>query len=161
MKIQQITKEGANKTGSPRQVGRRAFLQNTGRAALFAGVGGGPLLSSFVQASEGSKTGKLAAKWVASTCQGCTSWCPIQVRVRDNRVVGVRGNPYSKANHGKICPRPHLALQQIYDPDRIKVPMKRTNPKKGRDQDPGFVPISLGRGARHHCRKDDGTPRQQ
>jgi len=33
-------------------------------------------------------------------------------------------------------------LQQLYDPDRIKVPMKRTNPKKGRDEDPRFVPIS-------------------
>jgi len=78
---------------------------------------------------------------MASTCQGCTSWCPVQVKVVDGRAVSVRGNPYSKANHGKICPRPHLALQQLYDPDRLKVPMKRTNPHKGRDEDPGFVPI--------------------
>jgi anaerobic selenocysteine-containing dehydrogenase len=33
-------------------------------------------------------------------------------------------------------------LQQVYDPDRIKTPMKRTNPKKGRNEDPKFVPIS-------------------
>jgi anaerobic selenocysteine-containing dehydrogenase len=32
--------------------------------------------------------------------------------------------------------------QQVYDPDRIKVPMKRTNPAKGRGIDPKFVPIS-------------------
>jgi anaerobic selenocysteine-containing dehydrogenase len=32
--------------------------------------------------------------------------------------------------------------QQMYDPDRIKVPMKRTNPQKGRGIDPKFVPIS-------------------
>jgi anaerobic selenocysteine-containing dehydrogenase len=57
-------------------------------------------------------------------------------------VTKLRGNPFSKANHGQICPRPHLALQQVYDPDRIKVPMKRTNPKKGRNEDPKFVPIS-------------------
>jgi anaerobic selenocysteine-containing dehydrogenase len=35
-----------------------------------------------------------------------------------------------------------MALQQVYDPDRVKVPMKRTNPKKGRNEDPKFVPIS-------------------
>ena len=79
---------------------------------------------------------------MSSTCQGCTSWCPVQVKVSDGRAIKLRGNPYSKATHGTICPRPHLALQQLYDPDRIKMPMKRTNPKKGRDEDPGFVPIS-------------------
>ena len=40
------------------------------------------------------------------------------------------------------CPRGHLIPQQVYDPDRIKVPMKRTNPQKGRGVDPKFVPIS-------------------
>ena len=40
------------------------------------------------------------------------------------------------------CPRAHLGLQQVYDPDRVKTPMKRTNPNKGRDEDPQFVPIT-------------------
>jgi anaerobic selenocysteine-containing dehydrogenase len=35
-----------------------------------------------------------------------------------------------------------MIAQQVYDPDRIKVPMKRTNPAKGRGIDPKFVPIS-------------------
>jgi anaerobic selenocysteine-containing dehydrogenase len=35
-----------------------------------------------------------------------------------------------------------MGLQELYDPDRVKVPMKRTNPKKGRNEDPKFVPIS-------------------
>ncbi|MDP6735953.1 MAG: molybdopterin-dependent oxidoreductase, partial [Nitrospinaceae bacterium] len=30
----------------------------------------------------------------------------------------------------------------LYDPDRVKVPMKRTNPRKGKGIDPRFVPIS-------------------
>ena len=33
-------------------------------------------------------------------------------------------------------------MQKVYNPNRILTPMKRTNPKKGRDEDPGFVPIS-------------------
>ena len=120
---------------------RRTFLKGVGGVGLIAAVGGGPLFTFFTrEASAQSK--ELAARWVSSTCQGCTSWCPVQVRVVDGRALSIRGNPHSKANHGKVCPRAHIAVQQVYDPDRIKVPMRRTNPKKGRDQDPGFVPIS-------------------
>lgn len=121
---------------------RRSFLGSTVGTGLIAAVGGGPLLSHFAVASQPGRRAAGIGKWVASTCQGCTSWCPVQVRVVEGRAVSVRGNPNSKANHGCICPRPHLALQQLYDPDRIKTPMKRTNPKKGRGEDPGFVPIS-------------------
>jgi len=121
---------------------RRTFLRNAGGAALFAAFGLGPTLRHLAVAAPGAAVNAAVEQWVSSTCQGCTSWCPVQVRLENGYAVGVRGNPHSKAVHGKICPRPHLALQQVYDPDRIKVPMKRTNPKKGRHEDPGFVPIS-------------------
>lgn len=137
-----ISKHASNSCNG---MSRRDFVSGAGRAALFIGLGGSPLLSRFSLAStevDAAARRSLAGKWVSSTCQGCTSWCPVQVRVINNQAVAVRGNPFSKANHGKICPRPHLALQQIYDPDRLKVPMKRTNPKKGRNEEPGFVPIS-------------------
>ncbi len=81
-------------------------------------------------------------EWVASTCQGCTQWCAIQLYVSGGRATRVRGNEISKSNHGFVCPRGHLIPQQTYDPDRVKVPMKRTNPLKGRGIDPKFVPIS-------------------
>ena len=122
-------------------ISRRSFLRTAGGVGLAAAAGGGPLLTFFTRDSA-AQTSELAARWVASTCQGCTSWCPVQVQVVDGRAVKIRGNPFSKSTHGEICPRPHLALQQVYDPDRIKVPMRRTNPNKGRDEDPRFVPIS-------------------
>jgi anaerobic selenocysteine-containing dehydrogenase len=62
--------------------------------------------------------------------------------VVDGRAIKVRGNPHSKVNLGAGCVRSHLGVQQVYDPDRIKTPMKRTNQKKGRNEDPKFVPIS-------------------
>jgi anaerobic selenocysteine-containing dehydrogenase len=80
--------------------------------------------------------------WKSTTCQGCTSWCATQAYVVDGRAVRVKGNPHSKVNLGESCVRSHLSLQQVYDPDRIKVPMKRTNPNKGRNEDPQFIPIS-------------------
>jgi anaerobic selenocysteine-containing dehydrogenase len=90
----------------------------------------------------GQKIGEGPGEWKPTTCQGCTTWCPAEVFVQDGRAVKVRGNRYSKQNDGKVCPRGHLSLQQLYDPDRLKVPMKRTNPNKGRGVDPMFVPIS-------------------
>jgi anaerobic selenocysteine-containing dehydrogenase len=86
--------------------------------------------------------GPAKGDWVSTTCQGCTQWCAIQIFVEEGRAVRVRGNPLSKTNHGYCCPRGHLIPQQTYDPDRIKVPMKRTNPQKGRGVDPKWVPIS-------------------
>lgn len=122
------------------QISRRGFLQ--GSAGTVAAATAGPTLTFFSTASAQAPPAKAAGEWMASTCQGCTSWCPVQVKVVDGRAIHLRGNPLAKANHGKICPRPHLALQQLYDPDRVRQPMKRTNPEKGRGQDPGFVPIS-------------------
>ena len=134
------TETTAPSTPKSARITRRSFIGGALGTGLLAAAGGGPLLSFFAQASGAPPGG--VARWLSTTCQGCTSWCPAQVLVVDGRAVKLRGNPHSKATHGTICPRPHLALQQVYDPDRIKVPMKRTNPKKGRDEDPGFVPVS-------------------
>jgi phenylacetyl-CoA:acceptor oxidoreductase len=42
---------------------------------------------------------------------------------------------------GKVCVKAYGLVQKTYNPNRVLTPMKRTNPKKGRDEDPGFVPI--------------------
>lgn len=124
-------------------ISRRSFIKASAvTGATVAGMSAKkPILTAFSESNDSDKKVE-SGKWIASTCQGCTSWCPVQVYVENGRALKVRGNPISKGNHGKICPRPHLAIQQLYDPDRIKVPMKRTNPKKGRNVDPKFVPIT-------------------
>ncbi len=121
------------------RINRREFL----RASIIAGVAAaanGPILNSFAFAQKPSGAG--SGTWIPSTCQGCTTWCPVEFFVQSGRATKVRGNRFSKANNGFCCPRGHLMLQQLYDPDRVKVPMKRTNPQKGRGVDPKFVPIS-------------------
>lgn len=123
---------------------RRKFLQTSavaGGTALAVGTGARPVSAALKEAKDGVK-GEDPGKWFASTCQGCTTWCPIEIFVQNGRAVKVRGNQYSKANNGYCCVRGHLILQQTYDPDRIKGPMKRTNPQKGRGVDPKFVPIT-------------------
>ncbi len=120
------------------KLNRRDFLKLSGATAT---VTAGTMASLPIDLKAQTKL-KEVGKWVSTTCQGCTSWCSAQAYVFDNRVIKVRGNEYSKATEGHICPRPHLAIEQLYDPDRVISPMKRTNPKKGRGVDPKFVPIS-------------------
>ena len=126
---------------------RREFLR---ASAAFAGAlaagcavtGDGVPVTSAMAPRKARPGGPAKGEWVASTCQGCTQWCAIQIFVQDGRATRVRGNPLSKTNHGHVCPRGHRIPQQMYDPDRIKVPMKRTNPAKGRGIDPKWVPIT-------------------
>jgi anaerobic selenocysteine-containing dehydrogenase len=110
-------------------------------AAVQAKTKAGPVSSAFIPRKARPST-PAKGEWMASTCQGCTQWCAIQLFMQGGRAVRVRGNPLSKTNHGYVCPRGHLIPQQTYDPDRVKVPLKRTNPSKGRGIDPKFVPIS-------------------
>ena len=124
---------------------RRTFIKTavaTGVTGAAIGVGSSftPVLRA-LQASSGSPSIS-NGEWKPTTCQGCTSWCSTQVYVEGGRATKVRGNSHSKVNVGHCCPKSHMSLQQVYDPDRIKVPMKRSNPKKGRNEDPKFVPIS-------------------
>lgn len=123
---------------------RREFLKvsvYTSGSLLVVGCAMQPVTSA-MEVRKARPAGPAKGEWVSSACQGCTQWCAIQILVQDGRAVRVRGNPLSKTNHGYTCVRGHLIPQQTYDPDRIKVPMKRTNPVKGRGVDPKFVPIS-------------------
>ncbi|NNG46462.1 MAG: molybdopterin-dependent oxidoreductase [Deltaproteobacteria bacterium] len=123
------------------KVSRRDFLRVTAAAGTMATVGM-PSLNAFAMDARQKLLGEYPGKWLPTTCQGCTTWCPAEVFVQDGRAVKVKGNRYSKQNEGSLCPKSHISLQQLYDPDRVKVPMKRTNPKKGRGVDPKFVPIT-------------------
>lgn len=119
-------------------IDRRNFIKLSGATAAVTASTFTMLPTDLESSSKINEVGK----WISTTCQGCTSWCPAQVYVFDNRAIKVRGNADSKGTEGAICPKPHLALQQMYDPDRVVSPMKRTNPKKGRGVDAKFVPIS-------------------
>ncbi len=123
-------------------ISRRDFLKASGA------VGAGLVLTSQLDlralTANPKALGSLTSseEWVASGCNGCVGWCPLTVRVVDGKAVKIAGNPNSRWTRGKLCPRGFLNLQILYDPDRVKKPLKRTNPKKGRDEDPGWVEIT-------------------
>jgi thiosulfate reductase / polysulfide reductase chain A len=80
-------------------------------------------------------------KWVATSCLNCPASCAIRVRAVNGKAVWISGNPLSRTSEGKACPRAPIGLQVLYDPDRIKTPLKRTNNRKGRGIDPKWKPI--------------------
>ncbi|MBW1775077.1 MAG: molybdopterin-dependent oxidoreductase, partial [Deltaproteobacteria bacterium] len=82
-------------------------------------------------------------QWLKGWCAMCLqNDCGILVRVRDGVVVEIKGDPECPSNKGKLCGRGALAcIPGFYSPFRIRKPLKRTNPNKGLDEDPGWVEI--------------------
>ena len=64
-----------------------------------------------------------SGKWVATTCQGCTAWCPKQAYVQNGRVIHVRGNEFCDKIGTSGCVRQYLAIPELYDQDRLRVPV--------------------------------------
>jgi thiosulfate reductase/polysulfide reductase chain A len=69
------------------------------------------------------------AKLVKSFCYTCPWQCPTEVLVRDGRVVYTKGNPDSPNNIGSRCSKGMASWWITRDPDRLRYPMLRTNPK--------------------------------
>ncbi len=80
--------------------------------------------------------------WIHSACDMCIGSCGILVHRVDGVVVKVEGDPDCSASNGRICARGNAAIMSLYDANRLKTPMKRTNKEKGIHVDPGWVPIS-------------------
>ncbi|MFZ5511889.1 MAG: molybdopterin-dependent oxidoreductase [Pseudomonadota bacterium] len=69
----------------------------------------------------------------------------LTVKVEDGVATEVEPNFRAAEVHpggGKCCVKAYGLVQKTYNPNRLLQPMKRTNPLKGREHDPGFVPIS-------------------
>jgi phenylacetyl-CoA:acceptor oxidoreductase len=69
----------------------------------------------------------------------------LKVVVREGVAVGVEPNGDVAAEHpacGTVCVRAYGLIQKLYNPARIRQPMRRTNPRKGRHEDPGWTPLS-------------------
>ena len=64
--------------------------------------------------------------WKASTCGMCSAGCGIVVRTREHKANKIEGNPQHPLNNGALCARGQAGLQLLYNPDRIRGPLKLT-----------------------------------
>ncbi len=55
------------------------------------------------------------------------------------RAITLEGRPEDPVSNGKFCIKGMGFVDSLYDPDRLMVSLKRTNPVKGTDVDPGWI----------------------
>ncbi len=60
----------------------------------------------------------------ASTCSGCEQACGILVKTREGRPIKINGNDEHPVNKGKVCARGQASILNLYDPERLREPMK-------------------------------------
>lgn len=145
------TLDGLQSLLNPR-VDRRKFLKVS--SALSSAAVVVPSLIKFKEAEASSyaenDTDALETdsevKLVYSVCLMCHSSCGTRGRVKDGVLIKVDGNPYHpnclesderlkytddpasstvKMTNGRLCPKGQAAIQTIYDPYRIKNPLKK------------------------------------
>jgi anaerobic selenocysteine-containing dehydrogenase len=62
----------------------------------------------------------------ATVCGMCSAGCGITVRTREYKANKIEGNPLHPVNQGALCARGQAGLQILYNPDRIRSPLRRT-----------------------------------
>ena len=70
-------------------------------------------------------------KFIRSTCEMCSSRCPIQVRVINNQPTSITGNNFAPQMQKKLCARGVAGISQLNDPKRLKKPLIRVGQRGG------------------------------
>lgn len=63
--------------------------------------------------------------YYASTCTGCSRACGVLIKTREGRPIKIDGNPDHPVSKGKICPKGQANILNLYDPARIRKPLKK------------------------------------
>lgn len=67
------------------------------------------------------------ANWTRTTCPYCGTGCEMNVGTQQNRIVTIKPVLDAPVNHGHLCVKGRYAFDFVQAPDRITVPMIRTN----------------------------------
>jgi len=112
----------------PIKISRRTFLKGSGVAAGALSMG----FFDFTSWSRESMEGPVTR--IPTICNGCGNRCAIFAYVKNKRIWRIEGNPEANGNQGVICPKGHGYIHDLYNPNRIRSPLKRVGTK--------FQPIS-------------------
>ncbi len=66
-------------------------------------------------------------------CKICEAGCVLKgfIEKKSNKIVKFEGDPRDWVSHGTPCVKGKTVLKMLYDPNRLKTPLKRTNPDRG------------------------------
>ena len=135
---------------------RKEFLKLAGVTA--GAASGVAKFASTAQAKiKESELAQVKSDFIYSCCNMCGGQSGIRCRVVNGKLVKIDPNPYNPNNFSNIstdffanvekegtciCPKGNAGISTLYDKDRLKTRLRRTNPKKGVGIDPGFKEIS-------------------
>ncbi|HET97868.1 MAG TPA: twin-arginine translocation signal domain-containing protein, partial [Desulfurivibrio alkaliphilus] len=105
---------------------RRSFLKTAGLTAAALPLAG---LVARAEATESGQFPGVGPRRVATVCGMCPARCLVTATVREGRVVELEGTEGNPLNGSRICARGQAAIDLLYDPDRLKYPMKRRGPR--------------------------------
>ena len=71
--------------------------------------------------------------WSTGVCLQCPSGCGLRIRSVNHWPVKLEGIKDYPINRGHLCPKGQSGLQVLYDPDRIRHPLKRKGKRGGGD----------------------------
>lgn len=120
---------------------RRNWLRLTGSAGAGLAAGGG-LLGAIEEHFRAAGPAAGETQTLITACGICSPACGIKATVQDGAVKFLEGLPGDFSGRGHLCGKGAAGASFLQDPDRLKYPMKRTNPAKGLDEDPGWVRIT-------------------
>jgi thiosulfate reductase/polysulfide reductase chain A len=103
------------------RITRRGFLRGTA-----AGVGVLSLKPDFLDFKNWVHAStETPVTRIPTFCNGCGNRCAIFTYVKNGRLWKIDGNPEANGNLGVICPKGHGYLHELYNPSRLKGPLKR------------------------------------
>ena len=103
---------------------RRKFMQAASAVTAACAVGAVGC-SPVKQTDEKSADDEPQEEIFCSSCRACISNCGVKVHVRDGRVVKIEGDERDPMSKGTVCAKGLAAIQALYNPNRMKYPMKR------------------------------------
>ena len=118
-------------------IARRNFLKLSGMvgAAAATGLGGLRLLEH----GQAQAAAAFQDQWIPTCCNMCGGTSGIFARVYNGRVIKIEPNSFNpiglcnistdftalQSTGARICPKGNAGIMTLYDPDRIKKPLKR------------------------------------
>ncbi len=115
-------------------VSRRSFLRSASLAAMSLPLAKVTFAATDQVPSSLEARGSLKEEVVSGgICEMCFWRCQLIGKKREGRLIKLEGNPKSIDNGTSLCARGNAGIKMLYDPDRLKYPLKnvgeRGNPK--------------------------------
>jgi anaerobic selenocysteine-containing dehydrogenase len=108
---------------------RRDFLKLSGVGVAAAVLTGCGPLSRYVTRAPYTLMPEYTfnglSTYYATTCRECPAGCGTVVRTMQGRALKIEGNGNHPVSMGKTCARGQVALEGLYNPDRIQHPARR------------------------------------